>query len=192
MKKIVLVTFFLLAFSTQANASIGGWLLGKATDVGTSYAGAKLAGAGKGGVCIQNEVIDVNDHTYIANSHLWSMHLIKSYTKNYKFYLDYLEKNAQNFKQWDTVAVVYFENKEGKKALEIYEKHVMPWIVGVDNKNIFHYKNTYEQIKKEVSCIFCGDKEFDEKIDVEEVLKEEKRLKEALKMEDIREEREQE
>jgi len=179
----------LFSFSLQAYAGVGGWILDKASDVGTSYMGAKMAGAGNG-TCNQNQTTILNN-VAIANAHLWNMHLVKNYTKNYKFYLNFLEKNAKSYRYWDTVAVVYLENNKAKKALKIYEEKVMPWLVGADKADVPVYQSKYETIKKAANCIFCRNKEFDRRIDTKGFLEDKKKREEFLKKENIRKEKEE-
>jgi hypothetical protein len=61
------------------------------------------------------------------------MHETKKYTKNYKFYLKWLEHSIEksgydDINYLDTIAWVYKDHKNKKKAIEIYETRILPWV----------------------------------------------------------------
>lgn len=61
------------------------------------------------------------------NGYLWDMHTKKKYDAQYVYYLTELEKSS-DINYQDTLAWVYYDNNDSQKAVEIYEKHVMPWL----------------------------------------------------------------
>ena len=82
------------------------------------------------------------------NAYLWNMHEKQHYDEGYNYYLEYLEKHTENISWLDTVAIVYLDNKNKKKALEIYRKRILPWIILEDKKTQNKFKRYYENIKK--------------------------------------------
>ena len=86
------------------------------------------------GSVVANDLSSSASRAYISpsrakkiNSYLWDMHKAKKYDTQYIYYSKELEKSSDIDYQ-DTLAWVYYDNNDSQKAVEIYEKHVMPWL----------------------------------------------------------------
>ncbi len=150
MRKISLTILFCIALSSQLNAGFFGSVL--STAIGTS-----LANNGKGTVYIDK----IKDRMNQVNSYLWHMHETKKYTKNYKFYLKWLENSINksgydDISLLDTIAWVYKDHGNKKKAIQIYETRILPWVdiwfendkQGKNKAFRNKWKKYYEAIKK--------------------------------------------
>ena len=69
------------------------------------------------------------------------------YEEGYKFYLNYLEQ-SEDINYLDTVAQIYNDTGDHKKAIEVYEKRILPWVVLENDEVKEQYKNKYEILKK--------------------------------------------
>ena len=121
MKKLFLGYFVSVLLCTQMYAGFFGSIA--STAIGTSL-------ASKGGGTAY--VSDIKKRMGKVNSYLWHMHETK-YTKNYKFYLKWQENSIaksgyDDISLLDTIAWVYKDNGDKKKAIEIYETRILPWI----------------------------------------------------------------
>lgn len=135
--------------SSQIHAGFFGSIA--STAIGTS-----LASNGGGTAYVS----DIKKRMSKVNSYLWHMHETK-YTKNYKFYLKWQENSIDksgydDISLLDTIAWVYKDHGNKKKAIEIYETRILPWVdvVFEDDKHgknkIFRKKwlNYYKKIKE--------------------------------------------
>jgi hypothetical protein len=113
MRKII---FSVLAVSSLVHAGFWGSMAGGA--IGSSLASGS-------GTTYQPSLVETRMGK--VNTYLWNMHETGKYTKDYKFYLKYLEKSDDIIKL-DTVAWVYKDNGNKKKAIEIYKTRIIPWI----------------------------------------------------------------
>ncbi len=143
MKKVIPI---LIISSIYVNAGFFGSIA--STAIGTS-----LASKGGGTVYVN----DIKKRMNQVNSYLWHMHENKKYTQNYKFYLKWQENSIaksgyDDISFLDTIAWVYKDNGNRKKAIEIYETRILPWvdIWFKDNKKAFRdkWKKYYKDIKK--------------------------------------------
>ncbi len=119
MKKIISI---LIILSIYANAGFFGSIA--STAIGTSL-------ASKGGGTVY--VSEIKKRMAQVNSYLWHMHETKNYTQNYEFYLKWQENSIlksgyDNISLLDTIAWVYKDNGNKKKAIEIYETRILPWV----------------------------------------------------------------
>ena len=130
MKKIFLGLMFSLALITQVQAGFF-----------TSFAASALANdLSKGGIPASR--------IKKLNSYLWNMHKSGKYDKNYRYYLKYLETHTENISYLDTVAQVYLDKGNKKKALAVYEKRILPWLVIEDQRTQDDFRNYYKKIKQ--------------------------------------------
>ncbi len=81
------------------------------------------------------------------NSTLWKMHKEKQYMNFYKILLKKFEKKVKDINHLDTLAWVYADNNNSQKALEIYEKRILPFIKD-NNSDVF--KENYKILKEKV------------------------------------------
>ena len=133
MKKMFLSLILIGIFSTQVYA--GFWSSVAAGATVNAFSG----NARNGGI--------PDSRLKKVNQYLWHMHEAGKYTKGYQFYLKYLEDNTENIVQLDTVAQVYLDTGNKKKALEIYEKRILPWIVIENSAKRAEYQGYYNKIK---------------------------------------------
>jgi tetratricopeptide (TPR) repeat protein len=83
-----------------------------------------------------------------VNDYLWSMHQRGKYAEDYSFFLEYLEQ-SEDIRHLNTVAQVYNDNGDHKKAIKIYEKRILPWL-SIENERIAReYKELYEKLKNQ-------------------------------------------
>jgi len=134
MKKILIACVLMTALSSTNSANAGFW---------GSIAGSALGNAISKG--------HSEERMSKVNTYLWNMHLMKNvrnkeYEEGYIFYLNYLEQ-AEDIMYLDTVAQVYNDNGDNKKAIEIYEKRILPWVVIEDDRTKEEYKEKYEKLK---------------------------------------------
>jgi len=121
MKKLILGFIVSIIFTSQIYAGFFGSIA--STAIGTSL-------ATKGGGTVY--VSDIKERMKKVNAYLWHMHETK-YTKNYKFYLKWQENSIaksgyDDINFLDTIAWVYKDNGNKKKAIEIYETRIVPWV----------------------------------------------------------------
>ncbi|MCI5167901.1 MAG: hypothetical protein D3903_17915 [Candidatus Electrothrix sp. GM3_4] len=83
--------------------------------------------------------------TNCINSFTWYF-FQHPYEEGYKFYLNYLEQ-TENINYLDTVAQVYNDNGNKRKALEIYEKRILPWVALEKEKTKAEFRGYYDEIK---------------------------------------------
>jgi hypothetical protein len=136
MKKII---FSILAVSTLVHAGFWGSMAGGAI-------GASLAGGSK---TIIYKPGSAESRMNKVNEYLWNMHKTGKYTKDYKFYLKYLEK-SDDITNLDTVAWVYKDNGNKKKAIEIYKTRIMPWVKIEKPKIQEKYKIYFKKISDQI------------------------------------------
>jgi len=80
------------------------------------------------------------------NSRLWVMHLTNKYSKNYKKLLEKFKPKITDIDYFDTLAWVYSDNNNSKKALNIYEEKILPIL----NKDINHsviFDDNYQKLQ---------------------------------------------
>ncbi len=121
-KKVALSILFISIFGSYAQAGFFSSIL--STAIGTS-----LANSGKGTVYVSQIKTRMNR----VNDYLWHMHQTKKYTKNYKFYLKWLENSINksgydDISLLDTIAWVYKDHGDKKKAIKIYQTRILPWV----------------------------------------------------------------
>lgn len=121
MKKIMIACILMTFLSSTDYANAGFW---------GSLAGSAIGHSVNKGYS-EKRMRKVNDY-------LWNMHQMKvargeKYEEGYAFYLKYLEQ-SEDVDYLDTVAQVYNDNGNKKKAIEIYEKRILPW-VALDGEN---------------------------------------------------------
>jgi hypothetical protein len=119
MKKIISI---LMILSVYANA-------GFFSSIASTAIGTSLASKGGGTVYAS----DIKKRMNQVNLYLWHMHENKNYTQNYKFYLKWQENSISksgydDISMLDTIAWVYKDNGNKKKAIEIYETRILPWV----------------------------------------------------------------
>ena len=131
MKKVLL---FVLIISTISYAGFFGSMVGGA--IGAT------AGGGSGSPHLKTRMNKIN-------AYLWNMHKSGIYSKDYKFYLKYLEK-SDAIGDLDTTAWVYKDNGNKKKAIEIYKTRILPWVKIEDSKTQVKYKRFFQEISDEV------------------------------------------
>lgn len=129
MNKLLISCLFLALMTTNANA--GFW---------KSMAGGAIGGA------IGSKAGYSSSRMDKINSYLWSMHKRGEYEEGYQFYLQYLEQ-AEDVDYLDTVAKVYNDNGNKKKALEIYEKRILPWVALEGDRKKTKFRGYYDVIK---------------------------------------------
>lgn len=81
-----------------------------------------------------------------VNEYLSAMHESGKYEEGYKFYLEYLEQ-AEHINYLDTVAKVYNDNGNKKKAIEIYEKRILPWVALENDEAKARARGYYDEIR---------------------------------------------
>jgi len=150
-RKIIVSLVLSLLVSSQLYAGFFSSIL--STAIGTS-----LANRGGG----TEYVSDIKKRMNQVNAYLWHMHETK-YTKNYKFYLKWLENSIKksgydDINLIDTIAWVYKDNGNQKRAIELYETRILPWVDiwfendkrGENKKFREKWLNTYKAIKAHV------------------------------------------
>lgn len=113
------------------------------------YANAGLIGSAVGalvGGSISSHNKCNNERIEKVNKYLWIMHEKGKYEGDYSIFLEYLEQ-SEEIDHLDTVAQVYNDNGEHKKAIKIYEKRILPWLPIEDERIIRAYKEKYEKLK---------------------------------------------
>ena len=125
-----------MILSIYANAGFFGSIA--STAIGTSL-------ASKGGGTVYSS--DIKKRMSQVNLYLWHMHTNKNYTQNYKFYLKWQENSItksgyDDIGFLDTIAWVYKDNGNKKKAIEIYETRILPWV------DIWHYDVEHGKTKE--------------------------------------------
>jgi len=78
------------------------------------------------------------------NAYLWDMHEAKKYNEIYEYYVKELEQST-NISYQDTIAWVYYDNNNSQKAIEVYEKKVMPWLRFEKKKKRKSFERTYRK-----------------------------------------------
>ena len=129
MKRLIVTV--LVLYST-ANAGFFGSLVGGAL------------GASSGERTVQ-QIVQKKSRMDKVNTYLWNMHEKGAYTKDYKFYLNYLE-HSDDINHLDTVAWVYKDHSNRAKAIEIYKKRIMPWVKIEKPKIQQEYQKYFQQI----------------------------------------------
>lgn len=87
-----------------------------------------------------NEDTQANNSRFSkVNSYLLTMHKNDQYTEDFLFYLTYLE-NSDSIYHLDTVAKVYLAQGYNKRAIELYQKRVLPWakLESMETQNSFN------------------------------------------------------
>lgn len=130
MNKLLISGLFLSLLATNANA---GFL-------------SSMAGSAIGNAVTNNNTSYSEERMKKVNEYLRDMHFDNKYEKGYEFYLEYLE-HSENIFHLATVAYVYNDHGNKKKALEVYEKRILPWVVLEDDRTKTMYKKVYEEIK---------------------------------------------
>lgn len=129
-KSLQILMVGLLVLSPISHAGFWGSLAGGA--IGSSMAG--------GGSHSQ-----APDRMKKVNQYLWDMHKANKLEEGYKFYLNYLEQ-SEDINYLDTVAHIYNDSGNKKKAIEIYEKRILPWVALEDEATKAKFKGYYEEI----------------------------------------------
>ncbi len=117
----------------------------------TEYANAGLIGSAVGalvGGSISSHNKCNGERIEKVNDYLWSMHQRGKYAEDYSFFLEYLEQ-SEEIRHLDTVAQVYNDNGDNKKAIKIYEKRILPWLSIENEKTAREYKEYYEKLKNQ-------------------------------------------
>jgi len=103
------------------------------------------------GSVVANDLSSSASHAYISpdraskiNTYLWNMHKAKKYDTQYIYYLKEFEKSTDVDHQ-DTLAWVYYDNNNTQKAIEIYEKNVLPWLRFKKRSKKISRENTYRK-----------------------------------------------
>lgn len=111
-----------------------------------SYAGfwGSLAGAAIGS-SMSGGSVQTPDRMKKVNQYLWDMHKANKLEEGYQFYLNYLEQ-SEDINYLDTVAHIYNDSGNKKKAIEIYEKRILPWVALEDEATKTKFKGYYEAI----------------------------------------------
>lgn len=112
-----------------------------------SHAGfwGSLAGGAIGSSMASGNKSQAPDRMKKANQYLWDMHKANKLEEGYKFYLNYLEQ-SEDINYLDTVAKIYNDSGNKKKAIEIYEKRILPWVALEDEATKAEFKEYYEEI----------------------------------------------
>ncbi|MCI5164650.1 MAG: hypothetical protein D3903_00830 [Candidatus Electrothrix sp. GM3_4] len=129
MNKLLIAFLFLAVVGSNAHAGFWGSMAGSA--IGNSV--TKKRGYS-------------NERIKKVSSYLWDMHEKGVYEEGYKFYLDYLEQ-TEDISYLDTVAHVYNDNGDKKKAIEIYEKRILPWVALEGETTKAKFRGYYDEIK---------------------------------------------
>ena len=82
-----------------------------------------------------------NDKKYL-NSYLWNSHLLKEYSKNYETLINSMIEQKPKLVEWDTIAWVYKDNGNKKKAIEIYKTKILA------KSNDKKWKQYFKEIQK--------------------------------------------
>ena len=129
MKKVL---YIILVISSIAHAGFFGSMVGGAIGASSS---------------VDSSVV----HTRMSriNIYLWNMYEKGVYSKDYKFYLKYLEK-SDDIADLDTVARVYKDNGNKKKAIKIYKTRILPWVKIRDSEIQTKYKKYFKEISSTV------------------------------------------
>jgi len=145
MKKVIAI--LLISSSVYMYAGLFGFF----GDVASTAIGGSLAKSGSKVVYIDK----LKKRADKVNNYLWHMHEIGKYDKSYKFYLTWLEKYLESsgfddINYLDTIARVYKDNGNKKKAIYIYETRIIPWVEleYKDKKFQQKWKKYYDGIKK--------------------------------------------
>jgi len=122
MKKFILSLATATLLSTQVYA-------GFFSSIASTAIGTSLASSGGGTVYVN----DIKERMKQVNLYLWHMHETKKYTKNYLFYLKWQENSIaksgyDDINFLDTIAWVYKDHNNKKKAIEIYQTRILPWV----------------------------------------------------------------
>ena len=132
MKKVFIVIFALLILVSNVNAGFF-----------SSFAASALAND------ISNNHrnsgnIQTLDRFAKVNTYLWNMHKKHKYNNDYEVYAKYLEK-SNKLDHLDTVAYVYYDHNNTKKAIEIYEQRILPWLKFEKKKKIRNFEKNYKK-----------------------------------------------
>ncbi len=128
MKKSILILTFLISLSTTQIAHAGFWGSVVGGAIGSSSSSSSPSRMKK------------------VNTYLWDMHKEGKLEDGYQFYLQYLEK-SDNLDYLDTVAWIYYDSGNKKKAIEIYKKRILPWAAIEDESEKERWKKNYEKLK---------------------------------------------
>lgn len=129
MKKLLIACLFLAVVGSNANAGFF-----------SSMAGGAIGNA------ITKKKNHSNERMQKVNIYLWDMHESGRYEEGYQFYLNYLEQ-SEDIGYLTTVAQVYHDNGNKSKAIEIYEKRILPWVVLEDERTKAEYRGSYDELK---------------------------------------------
>ena len=138
-KSFMIITFV----ATMAHAGFWGSLAGGAIGgaAGSSY-GSRGGGGG------QHTIVKATRMDKV-NTYLWKMHKIGKYSKDYTFFLKYLEQ-SDDINDLDTVAWVYKDNGNKQKAIEIYKQRILPWLKIESPKIQNKFKRHFQEISDKV------------------------------------------
>lgn len=130
MNKLLISGLFLVLITTNANA---GFL-------------SSMAGSAIGNAVTDNNTSYSEERMKKVNEYLRNMHFDNKYEKGYEFYLEYLE-HSENLFHLATVAYVYNDHGNKKKAIEVYEKRILPWVALEGEGMKTRFRGYYDEIK---------------------------------------------
>lgn len=81
------------------------------------------------------------------NNKLWEMHIEKRYSPLYKKLIEKFESKIKHIEYLDTLAWVYSDNNNSKKALKIYEQKILPLLKKDNNESIL-FQSNYKELKR--------------------------------------------
>lgn len=129
-KQLAIIMMVLMATTPISHAGFWGSLAGGAIGSALSSSGNSSQAPGR---------------MEKVNTYLWKMHENKKLEEGYEFYLKYLEQ-SDNISHLDTVAHIYNDSGNKKKAIEIYEKRILPWVALEDEATKTQFRGYYEAI----------------------------------------------
>ena len=155
MRKIIPLIFTMSLVSALHAGFFGGVLEGLTANA--------LSGSSSSAPAYINERKERLDQ---VNEFLWHQHKNNSYDKSTKFYIKWVEKQLEisgfdDILIWDTLAWVYKDSGDKKKAIKIYKTRILPWVKiyfkndkGVKNSKTAHqefrekWENNFKKIQK--------------------------------------------
>lgn len=129
MKKLLLVLFLFLS-TTILNAGFFSSMFGSVA------ANAITAPSGSHGV--------TPSRYKQINSYIWDMHQAKKYNEDYLYYTEILT-GSSDIDHLDTAAWAYYDNGNAKKAIEIYENKILPWLKFESYSKRTNFENNYKR-----------------------------------------------
>ena len=146
MKKILFILVLILPTSVNAGF-IGGVLEGLTANA--------LSGAGAA------YISENKKRMAQVNSFLWHQHKTNSYDESTAFYVKWQEMQIEasgydDINLWDTLAWVYKDNGDKKRAIEIYKTRIMPWvkIYFKNDKNVKRSKTNHQYFREKWQASF--------------------------------------